>query len=740
MPSGQSSIARGAGELRFAVDAGLLFHLGEELVNKRSVALAELIKNAYDADATQVTLTFSDIRQVGGEITVADNGVGMTFERIQDTWMRIATSSKTEHPLSERFKRPRTGAKGIGRFAARRLARRLELIALALVDPGRPQAGREETVVQFSWDAYTTGKQLHEVAANYRRRRLDGDHGLTGVTLRLLDARDAWSAADLQELQRDLVKLISPLPAGAISAMPNQARSDPGFSIKIVAGEFPEFSGDLGETFLAHALGVLEGKLSADGRPSYSLKFRGRRPLEFSPPKAFPAVGTASFAIHFFVYKKDFFVGLPINTRQAQERGREEGGIHIYIDRFRVPPYGDPGDDWLNLDADRARRLTDMPDEVSRLAGKVARPMLLLPGNNQLFGRIHLSRLSNPGIRQTLNRERLIEADEAFLQLRSFVRLGIDWMTVSYAREFAVSREAATEKRRARDPVALLTQARETFKQAAQDMAPEQRAQILQAIELARETIEEQQEEIISELSMLRVLASTGTMIVVFEHQLLGTLTGLRDAHAKLADLVSKVGTSARAQLAAELARLDRWIETTRHQAELLGLLISRRARSRRRRLAIRPVVETIRQAFDSYAKDYRISLENMVPEDLRTPPMFEAELSAIFVNLLTNAFKAVRDQTLRRVGIAGERTDSHVLIRVQDTGRGLARKDWEEYFKPFVGDSEPDPILGEGTGLGLKIVKDFVEIYGGKARFVPPSPPWHTVLEISLPEGEIRS
>jgi signal transduction histidine kinase len=554
------------------------------------------------------------------------------------------------------------------------------------------------------------------------------------LTLRLINLRDVWTTDDVSELHRELLKLISPIPAGASAEGSNR---DPGFSLQLRSEEFPEFAGDLGETFLTHALGVLKGDLTSEGTASYQLKFRGRPILRFKPPRSrFPDIGRASFEVYFFVYKKDFFLGLPINTRQAQERGREEGGVHVYVDRFRVPPYGDTGDDWLKLDEFRGRRLTEMPDELQKIAGKAARPMLLLPGNNQLFGRVSLSRVTNPKIRQTLNRERLIEDDPAFEQLRSFVRLGIDWMTVSYAREFAASRENQGGNRERNDPVSLLTKAKAAFSAASGDMAPEQRAQVLQTIELARQTVAEQQEELISELSMLRVLASTGTMIVVFQHQLLGTLAALRDAHTALSMFVAKLTAKDRIRFEEELVRLNRWVETTHHQAQLLGLLMARKSRSRRHRIAVRPVVQSLKRAFDSYAADYGIEVQNNVPEGLRTPPMFDAELSAVLVNLLTNAFKAVREQPVRRVSVEGKRADSSVSLRVQDTGSGLAREDPDEYFKPFVGDSEPDPILGEGTGLGLKIVKDFVDVYGGRARFVPALAPWRTAIEITLPES----
>lgn len=720
------------GELRFSVDAALLFQLGEELVNKRSVALAELIKNAYDADATTVTITFRSIQSVGGQILLSDDGTGMPLARIQAAWMRIATTAKADKPYSERFGRPQTGAKGLGRFAARRLAGELILTSVAHIDPDLPATGREETVVELKWDRFAAGAELEDVPVAFRHRNLPSspDGRGTGTTLLLRGARDAWTADDLAALQRDLQKLMSPR---ASTSSHKGAERDPGFVVRIEAAEFPAFEGELQDTFLANALGVLEGTVNKQGKPQYSLTFRGRKTIAFTPPVArFPLVGSAAFTVHFFVYKKDFLGGLAIKPREAQRKGRDEGGVHVYMDRFRVPPYGDPGDDWLHLDEDRGRRITDVPEELLKVARKLPRPMLFLPGNNQLFGRVDISRVSNPLLNQTLNRERLIE-NEAFRELRRVVRLGIDWMTVCYAREFASSRQA--KKRSQNDPLNLLARARKQFQAAAQDMPSEQRSQILQAIDLATRTVEEQQEELIGELAMLRILASTGTMIVVFEHQLAGTLQGLRRAHTTLQQLADQLATGAKERVTAELVRLNRWIDTAEHQGELLGLLIARESRSRRQRIAIRPVVEAVKQAFDSYARDYAIDLANEVPETLRTPPMFEAELTAVLINLITNAFKAVRDQPTRRVVVRGAVMDKAVAIRVEDTGVGLARADWEEYFKPFVGDSEPDPLLGEGTGLGLKIVRDFVDIYGGQARFVPPTPDWRTSIEVTFPD-----
>ena len=87
----------------FSVDSRLLFQLGEKLVTDRAVALAELVKNSYDADATRVMIKMENIKSQGGTITIQDNGTGITLSSFKKNWMRIATIDKEENPVSLLF-------------------------------------------------------------------------------------------------------------------------------------------------------------------------------------------------------------------------------------------------------------------------------------------------------------------------------------------------------------------------------------------------------------------------------------------------------------------------------------------------------------------------------------------------------------------------------------------------------------------------------------------------------------
>ena len=114
------------GKLTFSVEARLLRELGERLVRSPEVAIVELVKNAYDADASRCTL-----RHKSGSIVVADNGHGMTLDEFRTAWMRVGTSSKESSATSRRFSRDITGEKGIGRFAVRFLGTTLDLESIA---------------------------------------------------------------------------------------------------------------------------------------------------------------------------------------------------------------------------------------------------------------------------------------------------------------------------------------------------------------------------------------------------------------------------------------------------------------------------------------------------------------------------------------------------------------------------------------------------------------------------------
>ncbi len=105
--------------LAFKAHARLLTMLGEQLIKNERIALVEIVKNSYDADARRVFVDFRDFSddfevRPDSSIVITDDGFGMQSEVVRDTWMRPATPGKTERSalspellLGEQFKERR---------------------------------------------------------------------------------------------------------------------------------------------------------------------------------------------------------------------------------------------------------------------------------------------------------------------------------------------------------------------------------------------------------------------------------------------------------------------------------------------------------------------------------------------------------------------------------------------------------------------------------------------------------
>ena len=235
---------------------------------------------------------------------------------------------------------------------------------------------------------------------------------------------------------------------------------------------------------------------------------------------------------------------------------------------------------------------------------------------------------------------------------------------------------------------------------------------------------------------MLRVLASAGTTVLVFDHTLRAMAGQLLNVVDKLGIATGHLPEDLKSHFQQTLDDLTSWSSMATGQGSLVGLLVGPDARTRRASLAIHPLVESLKRGFGGYTTRFGITLENTVSAGVRTPPLHEAELYAVFLNVLTNSFKAVREMSDRRVCVEASGTPKEVTIRVHDTGIGIPSSIREEAFDPFVTTSQPDPVLGVGTGLGLKIVRDLARAWGGDAYFADPIGPWKTTIEIVIPTG----
>lgn len=737
---------RQSGEIKFSIDSSLLFQLGERLVARPSIALAELVKNAYDADATNVTVTLKNVGKRGGTIIIEDNGHGMTFEEMQDCWMRIATTTKKDKPVSKIYCRPLTGAKGIGRFAVRRLGSKLSLQSIAR----RDNDTKESIVATFDWEnSFKPGEDLVEAPVLYTRKEAASEIE-TGVTLSIEGVRDAWTEDEIISLRRDLLSLQSPFPDLIVKqerAEDDDCQPDPGFNFVLnIAGskELGKLSGGLGEAFLEAAWARLDGKINEEGKAHYDIDIyrTGEQDVLVDDLNNYKGLGNALFRIYYFIYKSEYFDEFDFGVRDISQKGREEGGVKIYLDGFRVFPYGSQSDDWLRLD-EYAVRNVDMatvitpPKNVVDLASSIpGRPYLLIPRNRQLFGAVAVSQTKHSNIEINVSRERLIETPTA-IKLRQFVQNGIYWMTIKYAAFLAEEKTKHRRKKASKTVPEIINEAKSIIADHAE--IPEDKSQLINFIlDEAVEIFSKKEEERISEISMLRVLASAGTTLTLMNHQLQALIGAVSQTEQDLLRLRSEMPKKLYDRYDDITAQVSEWYEMVKFQVSQLGFLLAPDSRQRRRRHALYEVVENVRSPMSYYMKKYGVTFENNVPRNLRTPPVYQSELYSVLINILSNALKFVFDQPKRHVAVEAKKFNNTLFLRMMDTGVGVPAERREISFKPFVTTSVPNPVLGVGTGLGLKVVKDILELYGGTARFIDPKKPWKTCIEILLPERGI--
>jgi signal transduction histidine kinase len=260
-------------------------------------------------------------------------------------------------------------------------------------------------------------------------------------------------------------------------------------------------------------------------------------------------------------------------------------------------------------------------------------------------------------------------------------------------------------------------------------------------VDLARTTLEATETRLQSlaenagtESAMLRVLASVGSQMSAFVHEInsaLGMAQGVEKSIERLLEQEFPAVTRRELNRALKsIADLRRQLE---RQASYLIDVNSPDARRRRSRVSISSRFESAERLLQRVAERKGISIQNDIPEGLKSPPMFPAELTSVFTNLLTNAIKAANPGG--KVRASGRAIESGgVTVRIENTGVKVDLEDAERWFAPFESTTtNVDSVLGQGMGLGLTITRNILEQYDCSIAFVKPSQSYATAVEIQF-------
>ena len=249
----------GSESISFSVDAGIINRLGKELIGRAETGVSELIKNAYDADATLVKLNFINSNTSGGKLTIDDNGHGMTKDEFIKGFMTLSTTSKVHEPVSPKFKRQRAGRKGIGRFAAQFLGEKLILITQVENDD-------KATKITIDWNSYLIDKELSTIENTVEYVEKEKLHG---TTLHIENLRHSWTVAQIKRVFRYISDLLQPTFLSVDSANLNLAKQgDEYFLVECYRTEngLCTAIADINKILFEKSLSEIEGYVNSDGK------------------------------------------------------------------------------------------------------------------------------------------------------------------------------------------------------------------------------------------------------------------------------------------------------------------------------------------------------------------------------------------------------------------------------------------------------------------------------------------
>ena len=768
---------------KFTVDTHLFRELGELLVGRDSTALIELIKNAYDADATEVTVLGEHLDNPRrGSILVTDNGIGMNAEQFENGFLRVASRLKEQGKRrSALFQRRYTGAKGIGRLAAHKLARRLEVDSVSrILESEGPQQALYAAIDWDEIERYETLEEIDSADAIVLEKKKTRKKALSGTTLTLSGLRRPWTSVERARFFAEVQSfdppafLRDPLPSSVIAEpllFTTPVTRDQGtgataspFQVNL-EGDFA--AGEDYWTLVAEmANWVLE--IRADPNNEHVV-------FAIAPTKKTRRINPAAKEVHQSIRHPAPGRGPHFDARILVREGKRKltrdqrvwdtraSGVRVYLEGFRVLPYGEAKDDWLSIDADYTRRPRQL-ELLQELRAGTERTdpdegLIRVPHNNY-FGAVFLTQERCPNLRVLVNREGFIP-EAGFDTLVRLVRTGIDLCTRARAAAAYTRRQQRKEDRHGDSrAVRGYTERVDATDEAVETPALPDRLQgAIQLVRKARERLNEGDTtkakvatkaamreldeaaelavDLWSERSLLHVLASVGTQMAAFVHEINALLGAAQTVEHAMERVLEEEGLSREQrrrlrQTLAVVADLKRGLE---RQAAYLIEIETPDARRRRSRQHLCERFDVAVSLVQHQAERRGIDIDNRISPDLRSPPMFPAELTAVFANLLTNAVKAAGDNG--RIRVSASSGDEQVRIRIQNTGAAVRLDDAERWFRPFQSTtSEVDPLLGQGMGLGLTITRNLLENYGAFVKFVPPNKPFATAVEVALPSG----
>jgi signal transduction histidine kinase len=696
--------------LQFRPRARIIRTIGDQLISGPEAAVIELVKNAYDADASFVAIKFTPpLTQGNGRISIRDDGHGMTLSDVQNKWMEPAFSAKSARRASPVRQRAMMGSKGIGRFAAAKLGRTMALTSISDGDGER----RAVLIPEIDWSIFDSDSYLSDIKLEYLSQLSDQQ---VGTEIEVRELNETWSLLKLNKLHLELRRLISPLD--------RDSREDEFkiyLDLSLCTPETCGFSGDSlvnisfsngredgqgtsWNDFEVRPFPLLTacdyevvGEFDESGEFSGTMQIRraGQAPipLQFNVIEYPDEQPCGKVGIQFFLFDretnilKDNLSRAGMGDLTASEARRildEISGIAIYRDGFRVRPYGDSANDWLTLDKRR-----------------VQNPSLRI-GHNQIAGYITVAGQGTSGLEERSSREGF-EENGPFLRLQRLVLTllaqEIEPRRQSFREKAGLSRRKSTtfdEVRQLSELAkirALIVGLPEKERIEASTVIDQQAALLTSKID----ALEERQR-------VLEAKSSLGAIIGEVLHEGAPAVGYLQTTSIRLQRYYPSLFDNSDQTAVAKRdfpKKLHLIKENSQKLAHLFGSLRPLSGGKRGALTHFRPV-DQIASAVEIFSTH---NIEITIHDGLNAPEVmgYREDLGTAMVNLLSNAIYWLENSQTEnpRIDIRLQQHGNELLIYVDDNGPGISSEFAESVFE--VGFTLKDG----GTGLGLNIARE---------------------------------
>jgi signal transduction histidine kinase len=522
---------------------------------------------------------------------------------------------------------------------------------------------------------------LDEIEVQYEVRPLPTR--AHGTRLTIAGIRKTWTDRDYEQLHARLSRLISPF------------KDVQDFTITLEISGYPAFTGEIQAPPL-----TLSPRYTLNGTLDEQGKFTGTIAVDDTITKTYDhhqlgnaneSPGCGPLQVEIRAWDRDREGLEPLVTRFSigvQEIRRTLNtycGVSIYRDGFRVHPYGEKGNDWLNLDI-RSRL-----NPGQRLA------------NNQLIAAIRISRDHNPGLRDRSTREGFVHNEE-YEDLVEWFHLILLLLEVERY-DHRPHKEAAAEA----EPLFEAFDLTDAVREARVSLGKEHPIALL--LRDTEKRVKEGVERLQDTFSRMFLSAGLGHMVDIVIHEI-GAPLGKINKQLILLERAIKASTDKELPKTATtmLENMKAWLEQIYNLRERLEPQTPAK-RGRATSFDVREEIEDNFQLYSAIMTRQGIAYEIDGPKHPITLKMSRAAFGQILANLIDNAsFWVTRHHGVGKGGHIAVRisqVQQGVNISICDDGPGIPEQDRNKIFEPYF-TRKPN-----GMGLGLYIARLIAEPYG---------------------------